>query len=267
MQRDGGWSELSRLTSWTFLVSLAAGLTISNAIPLLAVFGLNERTRSGHWVPVLKRTALIGMCALGVTLAYWGFANWIYGDFSSLNPDHSYKKNIGRIGYHLSDNPLRDFLSFPIALGQAFAGGYPQITANPPYPKPELASYKVALSYGLALSRFGALALLQLLPAVLVALSLGLGLWRRSEQSFPVVVGVTALLCFNWLLHAFWGEELFLFSPHWHFAAVLALIPLLRVYPGTLSSGLFSGSVFLMIAFNLWVWRQMLGLIPTLGVG
>ncbi len=264
MQWDGVLPERLRVIYWTVLVSFAAGITISNAVPLLAVYGLNERIRRSNWFRVLVRMAVVGFFALASTLAFWGIANWIYGDFSSLQADHSYKKNIGRIGYHLSDDPLRDFLSFPIALGQSFAGGYPEVTPNPPYPKPELASYRVAYSYLLNLSRFDVFALLQLLPAVVVGLSLGVGFWRRHDQAFPVVVGVATYLAFNWLLHTFWGEELFLFSPHWHFAAVLALIPLLRFYSNRTCSWLFACSTLLVIGLNLWVWRQMLILLPTL---
>jgi len=72
------------------------------------------------------------------------------------------------------------------------------------------------------------------------------------------MVGVAAFLGFNWLLHTFWGEELFLFSPHWHFAAVLALVPLVRRYSGPVWTWLFGCSVVLVSGLNLWVWYKML---------
>ncbi len=264
LQRDEQLTESVRVRFWSLLISIVSGLTISNAIPLLAAYGLIMQLRLGRWSKSVTRTAVVGFLALIITVGYWGFANWIYGDFSSVVSDHSYKRNIGRIGFHLSDNPLRDFLSFPIAPGKAFAGGRPEITPNPPYPKPDIANYRVAFSYPLGLSESPPLAVLQLLPAGLIAFSVGLGFRRSREYVLPVIVGVTTVLGFNWLLHTFWGEELFLFSPHWHCAAVLALIPLLRRYSGAVSTWCFSCSVVLVSGLNLWVWYRMLLVLPSL---
>jgi len=171
LSRQARLTEPFRIGVWTVWISLAAGLTISNAVPLLAACGWSERIRLGRWSKAFVGTAAIGVLAFLLTVGYWAVANWIYGDFSSVISDQAYKRNIGRIGFHLSDDPWRDFLSFPIAIGEAFAGGFPAVTPNPPYPQPEIANYHVAFSYRLNLSRSVGLALLQLLPAGLVALS------------------------------------------------------------------------------------------------
>lgn len=264
MQWDGAVPDPWRFRVWALLGTAAAGVTISNAVPLVLVFLLDDRLRRGRWRQAVSRAALLGAVIMVATAGLWGIANWVYGDFSSLKADYAYDKNIGRIGHHMSDDPVRDFLSFPIAAGQAFAGGVPKVVSNPPYPKEAIARYGAAFSYGAELPRPGSWAVFQMIPAVLIALSLYLGFRRRRDECTPVAFGAAAFLAFNWLLHSFWGEEHFLFSPHWHFASVLALVPLLRRYTGTVSMYLIPLAVGLVLGFNLWVWRDMLLLVPTL---
>jgi len=65
-------------------------------------------------------------------------------------------------------------------------------------------------------------------PSVILGASLFLGFTRESGKFKPLFMAVVLIIMFNWLLHTFWGNELFLFSPHWHFASVVGLIPLVR---------------------------------------
>jgi hypothetical protein len=65
--------------------------------------------------------------------------------------------------------------------------------------------------------------------AFLIAV-LGAGVTRllagaRSHRA--LAIGSLAIVAFNWILHSFWGDELFLYSPHWQLALLVMLSGLL----------------------------------------
>jgi hypothetical protein len=109
--------------------------------------------------------------------------------------------------------------------------------------------------------------LLWLVPGVILGVSLFLGFTRESGKFKALALAVVLIIMYNWILHAFWGNELFLFSPHWHFASVVGLIPLVRFLPtgrGTdISMVLLSATLVVM---NFGVWNDILQTIPSLAV-
>jgi hypothetical protein len=88
-----------------------------------------------------------------------------------------------------------------------------------------------AFFYNPPLARFNLVSSLWLSPCVILGVSLFLGFTRESGKLKPLSMAVILIIMLNWLLHSFWGNELFLFSPHWHFAAVVGFISLVRFLP------------------------------------
>jgi len=266
IQVDARFSSRTRFVYWALLITAAAGITISNAVPLLALFGLTEWLKQPAWMKAVRGVVLAGIVGAVLTLSSWAFLNWLYGDFSSVKTDQAYKRNVGRVMIYITDNPIRDFVSFPITLGRAFWAGKPDVDKNPPYPDPAIAKFNSAFGYPPPLKQPLLKSVLQLMPSVLILLSLLCGFIRWREDLTPIMLPVTVFILFNWLLHSVWGggAEIFLFSPHWHFASVLALIPLARLHSSAVWSGIFFAGAAWIGTLNLLVWHDALALLPSL---
>ena len=266
IQIDGQLNGRWRFVIWTLVVTAAAGITISNALPLLALFGLAEWRTQSSWMIAARSVSYAIIAVVILTLLSWASLNWVYGDFSSVQADQAYKRNVGRVMFHITDNPLRDFISFPITLGRAFWAGKPDVDRNPPYPNPVIAKYDVAFGYRPPLKQPILNSALQLIPGALVLLSIVCGFRQRPMDLRLIMLPVTVFILFNWMLHSFWGggAEIFLFSPHWHFASVLALIPLAQRCSSRVWNPIFLGGAVGVAAINLMVWHDALNLLPSL---
>jgi 4-amino-4-deoxy-L-arabinose transferase-like glycosyltransferase len=269
IQLDARFSSRVRFVLWTLLITATAGITLSNAVPLIALFGLAQWIRQPDWSKVARVMLLAGIACAVLTVVSWASLNWLYGDFSSVKADQAYNRNVGRVMFYITDNPLRDFVSFPITLGRAFWAGKPDLDRNPPYPNPAIAKYNRAFGYQPPLKQAWSTSALQLIPLPLVMLSLWAAWMRDRKQSIVIACAATVFLLFNWALHSVWGggAEIFLFSPHWHFASVLALIPLARLWPARLGDFIFLTVAIIVSAVNLLVWHDALKLLPTLALG
>jgi len=265
IQLDSKLSSKYRLIAWTFLISTIAGITISNTFPLLALFAFSEQIRNPNWLNTVKSTFKVFIAASVITVTLWTLFNFVYGDFSALQAGHAYDKNLERISKGLTTHPVSDFFSFPFTIGQSFWGGTPDIEPNPPYPRPDIGKFNIEFQYNAPIHQFSIHGCLLLVPITLIGMSLYVGLKYRKKESLPFIVSTIVFLSFNWLLHTFWpGSEFFLFSPHWHFISVLALIPLSLVYQSRVWTNTLLGISLLIAGLNLSVWYNLLKLLPNL---
>jgi len=262
-------SDRNYTVAWTALTTLVAGITISNLVPIIGMFAISEYTRNRLAVGGIISSAGLMFVRAGVlTFFLWACLNWAYQDFNALQSGHAYEKHIGRIALHTSSSPIRDALSFPFTVGQAFWGGNPDIERDVPSVELfEKARYESSFFYNTLLTHVNLISFFWLAPVIILGVSLFLGFTRESGKLKPLVMAVALIMTFNWLLHTFWGNELFLFSPHWHFAAVVGLIPLFSFLPagrGTdISIVLLSAALVVM---NFMVWNNILQMIPSLAV-
>lgn len=260
-------SDRNNAIAWTLLMTATVGITSSNLVPMLGMFTLSEYFRRPRQFKALVFSAGFMCVRAGIlTLILWAGLNWIYQDMTAVNPDVAYNKHIGRVILHISNNPLRDVISFPGTVGQAFWGGTPDIEQD--IPSLELfkfARYSSSFVYNTPFMNFKLVSLLWLIPIIVLGYSLFIGLTRQSGKFKPLAMAVALVIAFNWLLHTFWGNEVFLFSPHWHFATVVGLIPLIRFLPGNRITD-FAIVLFaaVLVVLNLWVWSDILQQIPML---
>jgi hypothetical protein len=130
---DAEFPARYRIIAWTTLVTLVAGITISNAIPVMAIFACSEykrqTARTAALPQIARQAGLVGVHALVLTLVSWAVLSWVYKDLSAIG-EQAYEKHIGRIFLHTSHSPLHDFLAFPFTVGQAFWGGKPELESN-----------------------------------------------------------------------------------------------------------------------------------------
>lgn len=259
-------SDRNHAAAWAILITLAAGITSSNVVPMIGMFAISEYTRKrqgGSIGGIISSVGLMLVRAGVMTIFLWACLNWVYQDSNAVRPEHAYDKRIGRVILHMSNNPIRDAMTFPFTVGQAFWGGTPNIERDVPVAEfVENARYESSFVYNSPFVPSNLVSLLWLVPGVILGASLFLGFTRESGKFKPLFMAVVLIIMFNWLLHTFWGNELFLFSPHWHFASVVGLIPLVRFLPAGRGTDilivLLSGALVVM---NFWVWSDMLRMI------
>ncbi len=262
-------SDRNNAIAWIILVTLTAGITLSNVVPMIGMFAISEYTRKQQRVSaIISSVGLMFVRAGVLTIFLWACLNWVYQDSNAVRSGHAYDKHIGRIFLHMSNNPIRDVMSFPFTVGQAFWGGKPDIEQDIPSTGiVEMTRYDSSFFYNSPFANFSLVSLLWLAPIPILVASLFLGFTRESGKLKPLAMAVVLIIMFNWLLHTFWGVELFLFSPHWHFASVVGLIPLVRFLPTgrvtDISIVLLSA---VLVVMNLWIWSDILQIIPTLAV-
>jgi hypothetical protein len=262
-------SSRKHAIAWTVLITLAMGITLSNVVPMIGMFAISEYTRKRQGADgIISCAGLMFIRAGVITILLWACLNWVYQDFNAVRSGHAYDKHIGRVILHMSDNPLRDAVTFPFTVGQAFWGGKPDIERDAPSVDLfEKARYESSFVYNSPLGHFNPVSLLWLAPGFILGASLFLGFTRDSGKLKPLAMAVVQVIMFNWLLHTFWGNELFLFSPHWHVASVVGLIPLARFQPAgrgvDIVIFLLSG---ILVVMNFGVWIDILERIPSLAV-
>jgi hypothetical protein len=116
-------SDRKYAIAWTVLATLAAGITSSNVVPMIGMFAVSEYTRKRLGVGGLISCAGLMFVRAGIlTIVLWACLSWVYQDSNAVRTGHAYDKHIGRIILHVSRNPVRDAMSFPFTVGQAFWG-------------------------------------------------------------------------------------------------------------------------------------------------
>jgi len=259
-------SDRNHIIAWTILAVFTVGITSSNIVPIIGMFAISEyKRKQPKAIDMIARVGLIFVRVGVLTIFLWACFNWIYHG-SIISTGHNYGKELEkRTLSSISVSPIRDAIGFPFIVGQAFFGGAPDIVRYiPDEPHSKLARYEIMVVYPSPLTPFNQTSLLWLIPGLIIGVSLFLGFTAESGKFKPLTMAVILIIMFNWLLHSFWGRELFLYSPHWHFASVVGLIPLIRLLPtgrGTeILIVLLSTSLVVM---NYELWNDILHKIPS----
>jgi len=204
----------------SFLVWLAAGvfavgITISNLLPLVLLHfraqGSGSVRRRALATAGLTAAAILVTVALAVPMAI------AYGAATEAAATGSIAYRVGRgidedlRHYHGFDG---DHLAlFPLAVLTSFTPPQPAIVLDLPH-----AAADMSVTY---LPRAG-----QLWPVGLLALpAFGLLVYaaRRVKPAWPVASACAAVLAAYWVVHLFYGDELFLYALHWQ-APLLVLL-------------------------------------------
>lgn len=206
-----------RWRMWSILLFLAAGVTITNvaiiAILMLGAFWSigSERIKSAlHVVGVVS-------AVLVVTLVSSAGMNKI------LRGKQLDTQKTSEWATHFIDrsNIVKKTLRFPVAIANTIAPA--RITTGPP-----TASFRPDDRYQFlfTLETRSAQPDARNIPGVIAVMLVAGGIllaFRRRTKHRALALAATAILLFNWILHAVWGDEMFLYSQHWT-AAVLVLM-------------------------------------------
>jgi hypothetical protein len=80
IQVDGRFSSRTRFVYWALLITAAAGITLSNAVPLIALFGVAQWLKQPDWIDAARAMLLAGIACVFLTIKSCASLNWLYGD-------------------------------------------------------------------------------------------------------------------------------------------------------------------------------------------
>jgi hypothetical protein len=206
-----------RTRAWPWLLAgfFAAGMTITNLAPAatlaFAAFvgaGLSIRT-------ALYRASLGAVAILAATALVYEAAAMVVHDAPPFVPGGS-----GQIEELGGFSASKAFEEFPFALANTLA---PPLPLSIPYaPSSGQQQHEFILTFRASAGRAQGQILRTAIVLLLIALG-GFGTrWMAPWQRW-VVIGAAFVIGFSWVLHSFYGRELFLYSQHW-LAAELILI-------------------------------------------
>ncbi|MBP6898895.1 MAG: hypothetical protein KBC73_02340 [Burkholderiaceae bacterium] len=200
-----------RLWAWTIAGWFAASITLTNLLPLVALFFLANLRQLGAW-RATTRALVLGAFAVVTAFGSAVVLNLGY-DIHGLDifmPHHG-------TGPRKAE-PLMELVRFPLQVLQSFAPSGYEIVPNALSLR-EPHHYRIQLDFlghhvpGPA----GWLLALVLVPCMALR-------WRTNVQERTMVIGLAAAVFFHGFLHARIGNDYFLYSFHWAAPLVLMLM-------------------------------------------
>lgn len=199
-----------RRSAWLAVAWLAAGITLTNLIPVAGLH-LLARWRSRGAATALWTSAALVAVVVPATYASALLLNLGYGL-------HGYEILLPTDGAGpIKSDPAHALLSFPLRVLQSFAPAGYEVTANPLSLREP---HHYAIQFDLARQALPSLAGWLLGALVLACVVLR---WRQEGPQRTLLLGLVGLVLFNGLLHALIGSDYFLYSSHWTVATVLML--------------------------------------------
>lgn len=242
--------------AWVTIGAVIAGTTITNIIPFALVAAAARRARCSLR-QALVWSAAVSAAALAITVGVYALGAVLSRKAPPFNPFVA-----GQVLERHPFDPHIAFVEFPAALAN---------TMMPPVPLKAPADPLLHQEMNFVVTFHGPPAI----PGEWWRAALVLGLFvlalaraRRLEAWQRVVVGGAALVVvFNWVLHAFYGSEMFLYSQHWELPVIVVLAALLVPGPGKRQWGplVAAALIGVCVVNNVYVWRAILRLLSPAG--
>lgn len=219
--------------AWLATGTALAGVTLTNLVPFAIVFGLVQRRRTGHVWRAAGRTVAIAAAAIGTTAALAVTVGLAYGALDDFRSGPVRQ----RVEIHVSAfRPgTESFVSYTIRQVRKVV---PRATVAVPAAfghtiVPARATVRdVADPAGTVASSSSVEARVEisyepLTWATLVALTSLAGaawcVWRMPGGARLPYQAAGALIAYNWIFHAVFGTELFLYATHWSLGIAVLL--------------------------------------------
>lgn len=222
---------------WLLLAILLSGVTITNGIIFMLVFGLHlYRHRELAVMRAAASTVLYTVFALTTVVIYFYLSEWLFAWESGIDGSVAWVKLFVRTSVYEIIGNSANFLSASV---NAFAAISTRVTDN--VLCDSLVCNSLSFRRNEADVVWLALAFLGFAGFVWAsAKPLGQARWR------DLYCLSLAIIAFNIMLHAVFGRDIFMYTQHWLVPLCLLLVPLLHAKP------LFSGGlIILLLWFNL----------------
>jgi hypothetical protein len=254
--------------AWIAVGMFAAGITITNIVPVMILFWLREIYQKNGFARSIIKTSKMVSLILMLT-----FTLNVAGNVAIGYKQRSLSQEVGWIkGFNTKNIQLviRKFFTFPTFLVYSIIAPVPKqlpnvyaIKVNP------TARYTFRFTYDfdemkpsttppLSLGNLAGvvLCLLILLPVLLPA-----QVSPYADRSILLLSwGSLLIICFNWVLHSVWGTDRMLYSQHWIVSMIFlfAVLVTTQLRSSLVRTVVVAASVILVAANNLLVVRAML---------
>lgn len=254
-----------RLPLWILCGVFATGVTLTNLVPFGILLFAVYLTLTGALFPAIWRTGTAVMMVVVFSFALWlSFYTAIHltlgseidqvsrasataGDANSSDTGRSLVGIVASEQKFLHGRPLQKILHFPLALADTFAP--PATPRAVPYhaPVPTSGGPGIMFTYENAQR---SLPFFLLGIAAIALMSAGAWSYINSERWRPMALGCIGILLFNILLHAVYGDELFLYSQHWQVVCVVLMAGLLLNRQASQAARAVLASFIALVAMN-----------------
>ena len=194
---------------WFVLGLFATGITVTNLVYIAILFFIARLNAGDDWqrsaFRCLPLTAAVGAATLLLAIVSHGL-------YESRPLEMS--EGVRYIDtWSRDNNPIERAAGFPTALANSIVAINP-IPAHNYQARLHDAQYKFRFSFEGRPEVFTA-ARPFATTLLLFAIAGGVAMWRSEPRVRYVAAASIAIVIFNFVLHAFWGVEVFLYSQHW----------------------------------------------------
>lgn len=235
--------------AWLALACAASCITITNIMPVAVLRLFRERKTGAGIAGAVTRTALFSVIAVAVAVGLGTTAVKL-----REGPRQNIEATLGYVRRFIDPNPWVGLATFPTAVANSVAPPMPALvragfwlsrsgtlrhprvslpeavceareealgaSPNPAGREPGAGGSRITLQH-----THEVLSARNLVSAALLALLAWVTLRRRRADPLErsLYAASALILCYNWLLHGFWGDEEFLYSMHWHVPLVVLM--------------------------------------------
>lgn len=240
---------------WVAIGAVLSSITITNIVPFALVATLARR-RFTSLVGAVRWSAAVTAGALLLTVGGYVVGARIASHAPAFSPAAT-----GQIEERHPFSPSAALVDFPLAVANTLAPPVPVKAPADPVLRQQM---RFTLTYQAPRrGQPGGWWRAALVLATLIASGVA-AFWAPAPLR-TVLAGAWAVLAFNWLLHGFYGSELFLYSQHWAIPLLITLAALAAVRGALRASA--CALLVLLTVFCVWnsavVWHAVLGLLEV----
>ena len=245
---------------WVALGAVVTGITITNIIPVVILYGASRWQGFAEWKSLFLKMTICGLLIVAVTGVLTFFSYMMY---PTENFDTTEANNYVFRWIRADDLFLR---AWDVITGAAhsFAAPVPVVGGNL---SPWVDEYEYKFQYTFDRNLLG-YTWMQAAGFVCVILMV-IGAWLAfTQRVFPkhhmLLWAAILIITFNSAIHTVWGREKVLYSQHWHAAATLMLICGLTALPSRLLKVFLPVLVIAVLATNAWSLISMVEMLDTI---
>lgn len=216
-----GGTSTKGFACWVVLGVVGAGVTITNIVPISILHFFSTLSTAPTLVIAAFRTIVAAIVAVAATLAIAFLGTALYG-----HNQRAFYEDMSR-SEALQTEPTKRFTAFPLTLANTLLAPTPNIVEN----RPAILKhhkYPYSFTFDGSPNRSSPEFLSSILVLAMVMLG-AINLMQGSSRDRRFAMALLAILTYNWILHSFWGTELFLYSSHWLVPELLLLSGLFRM--------------------------------------
>lgn len=208
--------------AWIILGTFGVGLTITNLIPLAAIFFVSCFSISPNARFSIRKTLVLLLASLSITFLFSTLGQLKRG--SNLLSKGNVQSTKNYTLNFFDEEIIKKSVAFPAAVANSLTPGRVVVIEDPnmkDYGESERGKYlhRFTIDY-----HFYGIPYVFVVAFTWLVISCGaIFLFNRGDVYRKLAISSLVILAYNWVFHAVWGSEYFLYSQHW-MSSVMILV-------------------------------------------